>query len=136
MSLLLSVQLNLLLPHPDCANGAQDVNLAAAYSESPSPGPSLKGSFTNLGAEPALGSRGNKENEGGGKRSSAGSENKYLEKQNQVLLGEADSCACLNFLLCFFSFLIFFMAIQACSCQGNCNARLSARACASKIVKR
>lgn len=108
------------------------MNLAAAYSESPSPGPSLKGSFTNLGA---VGSRGNKENEGGRNRSSPGSENKYLEKQNQVLLGEADSCACLNFLLCFFSFLIFFMAIQACSCQGNCNARLSARACASKLVK-
>lgn len=67
----------------------QDSNLAAAYSESPSPSPSLKGSFTNLGAESALGSRGNKENEGGGKRSKAISENKYTEKQNQVLLGEA-----------------------------------------------
>lgn len=77
-------------------NNAQDVNLAAAYSESPSPGQSLKGSFTNLGAEAALGSRGNKENEGGGNRSKAGSENKYLEKQNQVLLGEATLVACLN----------------------------------------
>lgn len=72
-------------------NNTQDVNLAAAYSESPSP--SLKGSFTNLGAESALGSRGNKENEGGRKHSKAGSENRYLEKQNQVLLGEPTSLA-------------------------------------------
>lgn len=66
------------------------MNLAAGYSESPSPSQSAKGSFTNLGAESARGSRGNKENEGGSRQSSkAGSEGKYLEKQNQVLLGEA-----------------------------------------------
>ncbi|KAL3146727.1 hypothetical protein ABBQ38_014714 [Trebouxia sp. C0009 RCD-2024] len=65
----------------------QDTDLAAAYSESPSPSQSAKGSFTNLGAESAQGSRGNKENEGGIRRNRAGSESKYFDKQNHVLLG-------------------------------------------------
>ena len=96
------------------ANDAQDMNLAAAYSESPSPSTSLKGSFTNLGAESALGSRGNKENEGGGNGSKASSENKYLEKQNQVLLGEATSPARLNSLF----FLVFFFFFFSCLCSS------------------
>lgn len=70
-------------------NNMQDTDLAAAYSESPSPSQSAKGSFTNLGAESAQGSRGNKENEGGIRRNRAGSESKYFDKQNHVLLGEA-----------------------------------------------
>ena len=112
------------------ANDAQDVNLAAAYSESPSPSTSLKGSFTNLGAESALGSRGNKENEGGRNHSKAGSENKSFEKQNQVLLGEAASLARLNSLFFFFFIfcLIFVMAVE--ECHGN--PRLGARACAKR----
>ena len=61
---------------------------AAAYSESASPSQSVKGSFTNLGAESVQGIKGNKENEGGNRRSKAGSESKYLDKQNHVLLGE------------------------------------------------
>ena len=104
------------MPAAQSANDAQDVNSAAAYSESPSPSPSLKGSFTNLGAESALGSRGNKENEGGRKRSKTGSESKYLENQNQVLLGATSSLARLTplfFLFC----LIFITAVEACSCQ-------------------
>ena len=73
--------------HRKCKN-LQDMNLAATYSESPSPSQSVKGSFTSLGAESARDSRGNKENEGGDRRSKAGSDSKYLEKQHHVLLGE------------------------------------------------
>ncbi len=67
----------------------QDANLAAAYSKGASPSQSAKGSCTNLGAEAAHGSRGNKENEGGNSRSRAGSDTKYPDKQSHVLLGEA-----------------------------------------------
>ena len=70
----------------------QHVNMAAAYSENPSPSQSVKGSFTNLAAQPAPGTRGNKENAPGGKHGKAGSENKYLERQNHVLLGQTHAC--------------------------------------------
>lgn len=77
-----------------CVQGTQDVNLAAAYSENPSPSQSVKGSFTNLAAESASGSSGGKENQGAGRRSKTGSENKYMEKPNHLLLGKP--CACLT----------------------------------------
>lgn len=64
------------------------MNLAAAYSENPSPSQSVKGSFTNLAEESAPGSRGNKENRAAGRRSKTGSETKYLEKQTHILLGQ------------------------------------------------
>lgn len=70
----------------------QDTDLAAGYSESLSPSQSAKGSFTNLGAETTQGSRGNKENAGGVRRSRAGFESKYLDKQNHMLLGKAAAC--------------------------------------------
>ena len=64
--------------------------MASAYSERPSPSQSHKGSFTNLAASGAPVSKGNKENAGVGKRSKKNVENKYLEKQNHLLLGDPD----------------------------------------------
>lgn len=66
----------------------QEVNLAAAYSENPTPCHSSRGNSTTSSASSTRGFRGNKENEGGGRRSKAKSEAKSGQNQTLTLLGK------------------------------------------------
>jgi hypothetical protein len=66
----------------------QEINLAAAYSENPTPCHSSRGSCTTSSSSSTRGFRGNKENEGGGSRSKAKSEAKNRQNQTLTLLGK------------------------------------------------
>lgn len=75
-----------------CLQNTQEVNLAAAYSEDPTPCHSSRGSYTTSAAGSA---RGNKENGGVIRRRKANVESKHMQNQTHTLLGGVPSI-CLN----------------------------------------
>ncbi|KAL0043348.1 hypothetical protein WJX79_002420 [Trebouxia sp. C0005] len=78
---------DMMTPFTQRLQNTQEVNLAAAYSENPTPCHSSRGNSTTSSASSTRGFRGNKENEGGGRRSKAKSEAKSGQNQTLTLLG-------------------------------------------------
>ncbi len=78
-----------------CLQNTQEVNLAAAYSETPTPCHSSRGSYTSSAAGSGWASRGNKENQGGSRRQSRSSlDGKNRQIQSHTLLGAVPSISC------------------------------------------
>ncbi|KAL0041023.1 hypothetical protein WJX77_002502 [Trebouxia sp. C0004] len=78
---------DMLTPFTQRLQNTQEVNLAAAYSENPTPCHSSRGSCTISSSSSTRSFRGNKENKGGGSRSKAKSEAKSRQSQTFTLLG-------------------------------------------------
>lgn len=78
---------DVMTPFTQRLQNTQEINLAAAYSENPTPCQSSRGSCTTSSSSSTRGFRGNKENEGGGSRSKAKSEAKNRQNQTLTLLG-------------------------------------------------